>query len=270
MSIAQDVLEQRWRVFVSLPEDLVPLELEERAYARDQRGRFAHTGSFAPLSPEVEAACADFEKTWGSAGFECVEAIDANGTTVFHRESGSHQGGYDAYGVDLTDVPDGAWAGTVMIHNHPRGLAYPASDPRSSANSFSGDDVKTGIDMGASELRVVGPGFKYRLAPAEGQSWPASREVGNAYDRINADIRVEFYRRIDNGYPGWGGTREERAAHADAEHYDRLWTQVSQELGLRYERSASSIPPGGKPYQSTMHELDAAAFRAMSGAGGTS
>lgn len=154
---------------------------------------------------------------------ESLHALDQGGNVVFSKQGGQSS-------VYLSPAEMAQLRGTMMTHNHPSGLSYPASDPRHGGNSFSPDDIGVAASVGAAEIRAVTPVWRFIMRePASGwdeQYW--QQVVAPSFVRHEADVRREFFQAIGNGTM----TR----AEAEALHFHEIWSRVAGELGLDYRR----------------------------------
>ena len=91
---------------------------------------------------------------------ESAFVYDLQGRLLLSKEG-------EQYEVSFTPEELTLMRGNVLTHNHPRGLEYPDSDPRSFGNSFSDDDIFLASVYELAEIRVVTPKQRFSMKPPE-------------------------------------------------------------------------------------------------------
>ncbi len=154
---------------------------------------------------------------------ESLHAVDQNGNVVLSKQGAQYE-------VDLSPAEIALLRDTIVTHNHPRGLGFTSSDPRSGGNSFSRDDICTACDASVAEMRAVTPVWRFIMKrPASGwdtQYW--QQVIYPVFRQHDLQVGLDFWQAIGNG----AMTR----AQAEAQHYHEVWTRVARDLGLDYRR----------------------------------
>lgn len=195
------------------------VSLEEAKFA----ARLRAPSPPAPPAKPFPEILREREDTIRNQRFETAIAWDADGKEVLVKDG-------QQYSVDFTEQEAAKLKGTVFTHNHPRGLDYPANDPRAMGNSFSIEDIFFASKWEIGEIRAVTPKQRFSMKPPDG-GWNKDYLANTLRPSVlahHANIRVEYLERIARGIM----TPEE----AEARHYHELWTRVSSELGLHYTR----------------------------------
>lgn len=144
----------------------------------------------------------------------------ATGKKVWERHT-------DGMEVLLAEVDRERLRGMVFTHNHPRGWAYRADDPRRAGSSFSPHDVHLAAISSLAELRAVAPAFKFLMKPGP-LGWPAAQQIEQlvniAHDRYWRSAALAAARGTMN------------PVQASADEMPILWTDLAPVLGVVYIR----------------------------------
>jgi hypothetical protein len=132
--------------------------------------------------------------------------------------------------VPLSDEDRAQLKGTVFTHDHPRGWAYPADDPRRAGSSFSPHDIRAAALADMAEMRAVAPGYVFTIRPREGGLWPAPDQVGPVFDMVKDKNDHRTSQAIIDG------SIDPREAIADGPH--QVWVELAPLMGLEYRRVA--------------------------------
>ncbi|MBI4319416.1 MAG: hypothetical protein HY675_13085 [Chloroflexi bacterium] len=153
---------------------------------------------------------------------ESLHAVDASGRVVLSKLGTQNEVVLDP--TDLALLRD-----TIVTHNHPGGLVYLSSDPRSQGNSFSREDIMAASQADVVEMRAVTPVWRFIVRrPAVGWGdW--GRDLSPVFSQHRAAVTREFQEAV------WV-THTMTQAEAEAQFSHEVWTRVSQELGLDYRR----------------------------------
>jgi flagellar biosynthesis GTPase FlhF len=151
--------------------------------------------------------------------FESAYAYAPDGTLVLSKDG-------ERYAVKFEFEEYEKLTGTIFTHNHPRGWDVEANDPRRIGNSFSLADVRVASAVKVRELRAVTPAHTYRMVEPAG-GWPNFNTVINPlYEQRAREITRELQRLVTSGAMS--------AEQAESEHYHRVWSAVTSELGIPY------------------------------------
>lgn len=182
----------------------------DRWYNEDARRFIGRTVVMMPLplSP-LEEALKKAETEITGLQHERAYALDNAGNILLKKDGGRD---YVQFSPDeLALMRD-----TVFTHNHPE-----------TGGSFSLADMRLTVVHDLSEMRAVGQKHTHRMIrPAGG--WPTREALEIEYDIADATVRTEFWRKINAG--------QMTLSEANAEHYHKVWTQVSNKLNLVYIR----------------------------------
>lgn len=139
----------------------------------------------------------------------------------------------EAKRIVFTDDELSVLQGSVFTHNHPGGLAYPKSDPRSFGNSFSLSDIRLACFVSLTELRAVTPKLRFSLKPSSvgwnAEYWQELLEP--IYLKHKADVSREIRRALKSG--------RLQEAEAEAMHFHEICQRTAEEAGLQYEKEIS-------------------------------
>lgn len=203
----------------------------ERSFRELSRGRVLRSsgpaGGLPPARPalpgqrQARRQLRVTEQRIRTQPFESAYVYDSNGTLVLQKDG-------QQYSVTFTDAEIARMKGAVLTHNHPRGLAYPASDPRSVGNSFSLEDLLLAAVANLAEIRAVTPKRRFSLRPGPGRSWPDEQVIRAEFVTIYQQVYTQSLQQIRAG----ALTVEQ----AEARHLDEVWRIVAKRLGLRYRR----------------------------------
>ncbi len=151
--------------------------------------------------------------------FESAYAYKPDGTLVLSKDG-------ERYAVKFDFEEYDKLTGTIFTHNHPRGWDVEASDPRRVGNSFSLADVKVASVVKLRELRAVTPAHTYRMVEPAG-GWPNfATTINPLYEQRDREVTRELQRLVTSGVMS--------AEQAESEHYHRVWSAVTSELGIPY------------------------------------
>ena len=118
----------------------------------------------------------------------------------------------------------------VFTHNHTKGLEFPDSDPRSSGNSFSMDDVEFACFNNLAEMRVVTPKLRFALKRPE-SGWDGIfwlDVIKPVYDAAERQVKRILRQDIIAGTLS--------IADADARRWHEVLKRVAERLALDYRR----------------------------------
>lgn len=153
--------------------------------------------------------------------FESAYVYDTSGNLLLHKDG-------QQYSVGFTRAEVARMKGGVFTHNHPGGLQYPSSDPRSAGNSFSPDDINVAVLAELAEIRAVTPKRRFSMRPGPGAPWPDAHVIQAEYDRADREVSARNWQLVRTG--------ARTIAQAEAWHFDEVWTIVAKRLGLRYRK----------------------------------
>ena len=203
--------------------------------ARNEHGEWTTDGGGEETAAAAGAVKAAEDKIAYLHGGETVVAIDPiTGKEVFTKTQMGHAEG-NTYAVDVSDEELAKLNGTVFTHNHPSGWDYASGDPRHNGNSFSRDDLSLAMKGHFAELRAVTPTTIFSMKPGP-NGWGDWKTFESAQSLASGDVRSKFTTRVVDGYAPWGDSREDRAAHAEAEHYDAVNELVADNMGWTYTK----------------------------------
>lgn len=177
-----------------------------------------------PLTDGAKKQLRKLEDTIRDQPEETAHIVTKNGDVSWSEDGTTNQ-------VDLGDAcRKGLTTGAILTHNHP------------SNSSFSDADVLFMLNWGLHEMRAVGrkpsnglfPAYNYRIRPPKDDMRPVelhalSEKVEKGIKQADAEIRKEFTTQIGSG--------KLRVEEANQNHWHEIWTRLSKEFGLRYERS---------------------------------
>jgi hypothetical protein len=129
--------------------------------------------------------------------------------------------------VPLSDEDRAQLKGMIFTHNHPRGWAYPADDPRRAGSSFSPHDVHTAALAGMAELRAVAPAYDFTMRPGPA-GWPVPDVIEPMVNMV-ADRRDR-----ELAQAGIPGILDRTTSSADDLH--AIWSELAPVMGLKYQR----------------------------------
>ena len=90
--------------------------------------------------------------------FESAFVYDPKGNLVFGKDGAQYEVAFSPEELKLMK-------GNILTHNHPRGLGFPDTDPRSWGNSFSDDDIFLASTHELAEIRAVTPKQRFSMKP---------------------------------------------------------------------------------------------------------
>jgi len=158
--------------------------------------------------------------------FESAFAVDETGRVILDKRGRQFQ-------IDFTQEEVArlrASRGVILTHNHPRGWDYPAGGPLRAGSSFSDVDIQFACLVEATEVRVVSPTRRYFLRPAA-SGWDRDyweNVLNPVYVRHKADVQRQFRLRVQSRQMSW--------EEAGAEDMHEIWSRVTAEIGLTYDR----------------------------------
>jgi hypothetical protein len=170
--------------------------------------------------------------------FETVAVFDFNGNQITTIEGGKT--GQARYEVEIPESEFTKLQAGIITHNHPRGLSYPDSDPRSKGSSFSPEDIKLMIDSGASEMRAVSPAYRhsikfkgdkmgYEAIFPDDTEGVARGKLYNSLDSVDKQTRRIIQAKLDAG--------DLTPAEAKSMHWHEVMKAFSGKHNLDYTRS---------------------------------
>lgn len=158
--------------------------------------------------------------------FESAFVYDSKGNLVFGKEGAQYE-------VEFTEEELRLMKGNILTHNHPRGLEYPDSDPRSWGNSFSDDDIFLASTHELAEIRAVTPKQRFSMKPPE-EGWSQTYwedKILPLLVETNRAVIVDFRQQIE--------LYQMTQAEVEAEHWHEVWSRISSKLGLKYTREGN-------------------------------
>ena len=155
--------------------------------------------------------------------FESAFVYDPHGNLVLGKDGGQYEVGFSPEELGLMK-------GNILTHNHPRGLGFPDTDPRSWGNSFSDDDIFLASTHELAEIRAVTPKQRFSMKPpVEGWSQTYWEEtILPTLVETNRAVIVDFGQQFE--------LYQMTKAEVEAEHWHEVWSRISSKLGLKYTR----------------------------------
>jgi len=162
-------------------------------------------------SSTLARTIAGIEERIATAPVEYAVVLDERGTLLVNKVGERRE---VAFTADEVARMRGA---AVFIHNHPGGT------------SFSLPDILLAKRLNIREMRVVTDQMLYVLRPPQ-DGWPALtlRDLLNAVRAADAEVEARLSAHIHSG-------RLSTTA-ANRRHWDEVWTQVAQQVGLQYRK----------------------------------
>jgi hypothetical protein len=167
------------------------------AVPRPRHGQLRETGE------ALRRALGQVEDTIRSEAREVAYVLDVDGTVV-HRQTGTR---------DTVDLPPGILRGRIVTHNHPHGT------------SLSVQDVRTLIETGAAQVRVVTEQFDYSLQVPPETEWD---EVELLIEDVLKRVRRELVQASRAG--------EISPDEAEVRLLHQVWAEVASIRGWTYEQ----------------------------------
>lgn len=155
---------------------------------------------------------------------ERVHIVDKKGKVVF-----TNDGDETSVAID-NDVIDNKMEGTVLTHNHPVPRGYPRDHPSQKGVSFSYADIYIGCRGRAAEVRAVSPGYDHSMKPPEG-GWDTDfyfDKVAPSWNKHSKRLVPKYNWKIYN--------KEMDSEEAVVHFVDEMWTEISKDTGMKYER----------------------------------
>lgn len=155
--------------------------------------------------------------------FESAFVYDSKGNLVFGKDGAQYEVAFSPEELRLMK-------GNILTHNHPRGLEYPDTDPRSWGNSFSDVDIALASTHELAEIRAVTPKQRFSMKPPDG-GWSQSywkETLLPALKQTNNEVFNDFLRAVD--------LRSLSKEEAEARHWHEVWSRLARKLGLRYSQ----------------------------------
>lgn len=136
----------------------------------------------------------------------------------------------NAQSISFTDDEIVLLRGTIFTHNHPSGLKFPKSGPRSFGNSFSLADIRLACDVALTELRAVTLKLRFSLKPPpagwDSQYWQQVLEP--IYLKRKFGVTQELLAAIKTG--------KLLKSVAESRHFHQICQRVAAEAGPYYQR----------------------------------
>jgi hypothetical protein len=155
--------------------------------------------------------------------FESAFAWDVRGTLILAKSG-------EQYKIIFTDDEITRMAGAVLTHNHPRGLEFSDTDPRSFGNSFSIADMNLACVACLSELRVVTPRLRFSLKP------PPTGWNEEYWENTLNPVYLKHRSAVSQELPNAVRAGTMTLADAEARHFHEICLRVAVELALPYLR----------------------------------
>ncbi len=150
----------------------------------ESSGRGAKDHPILPVTPQADARARRFERAVRRERHREYAVIIDNesGLVIGDRIRGGRSA------IQFTQEQLESMRGRLLTHNHPDGWRYPADDPRRQGAGFSVRDVRLMADWRLAEMRVVTPGYLYRLRPP--------KDANSQYHRFVRHDETECIDRI--------------------------------------------------------------------------
>ncbi len=176
-----------------------------------------------PRAEQLQEKVAILERRIRKQRFESAAAWDADGNLLLFKDGQQSS-------VSFSNSEIQRIRGSVFTHNHPGGWRHPEDDPRRGGNSFSIDDMAVATKAQLKEIRAASPLYNHSMKPPAG-GWDEEffrSSIYPTYRRVEMQVQSEGILAIRAGF--------KTMAQAEADFYHDVWTRVSRELGLIYER----------------------------------
>jgi hypothetical protein len=155
--------------------------------------------------------------------YETLIAFNPDGSILLNKPGQQYE--VEVSGEELLKISK-----SVVTHNHPRGLDYDDSDPRSVGNSFSQEDIDLACFCQLLEIRAVTPKARFSMKPGPA-GWSEDyyeTTLKPIIERMEAKVNQEFTAAIRAG--------KITIPEAESRHFHELWTRVAAKAGLIYTK----------------------------------
>jgi hypothetical protein len=138
---------------------------------------------------------------------------------------------------ELRNIPHGA----ILSHNHPGGWHFHHAGCHEEGQSFSDSDLGSACGIGAREMHVVTPKWRFTMTPGamgsrfSPQMWQSLQPTIHHIDR---QLTEERKKKVMAGDITW--------RDANTWHQDDLWRMLASRTGLHYTKSEHGHAPSAE------------------------